>query len=88
MLKTLLEKLLAPLTIGGAARACAHAGATNGHVITVFAANVIAPVSLVLKRVENVRSALAGAATTSKPITAPPKTSHLTRPAPRRHMCR
>jgi hypothetical protein len=86
MLKTLFEKLLAPLTIGVAARACAHVGATDGHVITVFAANVIAPVSLVLKRVENVRSALAGATSPSQPTNAPHKTSQLMQSTPRRHM--
>ena len=41
-------------------RAAVHPAAAAGHTISVFAANVMLPVSFVLKRVVNARSARAG----------------------------
>jgi hypothetical protein len=71
LLKLLLEKLFEPLAIGTAAPAAAHVDAAVGHVSNVFAITTMLPVSLVLNRVENARSAAAGDATANNAASAP-----------------
>ena len=61
----LSSALLVPLATGGVFRAAVHPAAAAGHTISVFAANVMLPLSLVLNRVDIARSANAGAAAAS-----------------------